>query len=247
MEQSIWELMSHGGGAMYVVVAFSVIALAVGIERAIAQWKFVTRARLLGDAVTRCLSRGAVEDGRSACERSPSPIADVFLVGYERLGRAKPEHVVTAVHRERLRVNQDLRSRLWMLGTIGATAPFVGLFGTVVGIMSAMGGFKGDESVKFSMVSGPISEALVVTAAGILVAVEAVILFNFFSQRAGRIATEMKLLTDEFLELLLDPPTETTAPRKAKKDTDEKSEASDAGKDKSKKTKGDDDGDREAA
>lgn len=246
MEQSIWELLGHGGGAMYVVVAFSVIALAVGIERAIAQWKFVTRARLLGDAVTRCLSRGAIEEGRSACERSPSPIADVFLVGYERLGRNKPEHVLTAVHRERLRVNQDLRSRLWMLGTIGATAPFVGLFGTVVGIMSAMGSFRGDESVKFSMVSGPISEALIVTAAGILVAVEAVILFNYFSQRANRIATEMKLLTDEFLELLLDPPTETTAPRKAKKDTDMKSEKSDD-EPKSKRTKGESDGDREQA
>ena len=47
-EQSVWELMSHGGGAMWVVVAFSVIALAVGIERAIAQWKFVSRARALG-------------------------------------------------------------------------------------------------------------------------------------------------------------------------------------------------------
>src|SRR3954454_23223465 len=140
MDQSIWDLLNHGGGSMWVVVAFSVVALAVGIERAIAQWKFVTHARALGETVTRCLARGALEEGRSACERSPSPIADVFLVGYERLGRAKPEHVATAVHRERLRVNQDLRARLWTLGTIGATAPFVGLFGTVVGIMSAMSG-----------------------------------------------------------------------------------------------------------
>src|SRR5687768_2221399 len=219
MENSIWDLMSHGGGAMWVVVAFSVVALAVAIERAIAQWKFVTRARALGDVVTRCLSRGALEEGRSACERSPSPIADVFLVGYERLGRAKAEHVATAVHRERLRVNQDLRARLWMLGTIGATSPFVGLFGTVVGIMSAMGGFKADDEVKFSMVSGPISEALIVTAAGILVAVEAVILFNFFSQRANRVATEMKLLTDEFLELLLEQPGDSQPSRAKKLDT----------------------------
>ena len=65
-----------------------------------------------------------------------------------------------------------------MLGTVGATAPFVGLFGTVVGIMTAMSGFKGDDEVKFAMISGPISEALIVTAVGILVAVEAVILFN---------------------------------------------------------------------
>jgi biopolymer transport protein ExbB len=246
MDQSIWELLNHGGGAMWVIVAFSVIAVAVAIERAIAQWKFVSRARSLGETVTRCLARGAIEEARSACERSPSPVADIFLVGYERLGRAKPEHVATAVHRERLRVNQDLRTRLWMLGTIGATSPFVGLFGTVVGIMTAMGGFKADEEVKFAMVSGPISEALIVTAAGILVAVEAVILFNYFSQRANRVATEMKLLTDEFLELLLDTPGETQPSRKGRReDIERETERDHSGK--TKRAKGDGDGDREAA
>lgn len=205
-DSSIWDLMSHGGYAMWFILAFSVISLAVAVERVIAQWQFTRRARALADTVGRCLQRGAVQEGRSACERSPSPLADVFLVGYERLGRGKVEHLASAVHRERLRVAGDLRNRLWMLGTIGATAPFVGLFGTVVGIMKAMGRFKGDEQVKFAMVSGPISEALVVTAAGILVAVEAVILYNFFNQRAGRIATELKLLTDEFLEQLVELP-----------------------------------------
>ena len=220
MDLSIWELMSHGGGAMWVVLGFSVVALAVGLERAISQWQFVTRARALGDAVTRCLARGAVEEGRSACERSPSPIADVFLVGYERMGRAKPDHVMTAVHRERLRVNQALRSRLWMLGTIGATAPFVGLFGTVVGIITGLGSFQKGQQVSFSDVAGPVSQALIVTAAGILVAVESVVLFNFFSQRASRIATEMKLLTDEFLELLLDAPQDSEPKRTKKLDRD---------------------------
>jgi len=250
MEQ-IWDFLSLGYGAMGIVVAFSVTALAVAIERAIAQWKFVTRARSLGDTVTRCLARGAVDEGRSACERSPSPVADVFLVGYARLGRAKPEHVATAVHRERMRVNQDLRVRLWVLGTVGATAPFVGLFGTVVGIMNAMGRFKGDENVSFSMISGPISEALVVTAVGIGVAVGAVVLFNFFSQRAARIATEMKLLTDEFLELLLDAP-EETQPTRSKVRRDEDRDPVDARDHKepremTKRAKGDGDGDREAA
>ncbi|MEZ4360688.1 MAG: MotA/TolQ/ExbB proton channel family protein [Kofleriaceae bacterium] len=233
MDTSIWQLLNHGGGSMWVVVAFSVIALAVAIERMIALYKFVGRASDLSETVNRCLTRGAVEDARSACSRSRSPMADIFLVGYERLGRAKADHVVTAVHRERQRVGQALRSRLWMLGTIGATAPFVGLFGTVVGIMSAMSGFKGDDEVRFSTVSGPISEALVVTAAGILVAVEAVILFNYFSQRAARIVGEMKLLTDEFLELLL----ETTD----KPDAGKTQGRDDAGK------RGGDDGDRQAA
>jgi biopolymer transport protein ExbB/TolQ len=247
MEQ-IWDFLSLGYGAMGIVMAFSVTALAVAIERAIAQWRFVTRARSLGDTVTRCLARGAVDEGRSACERSPSPVADVFLVGYERLGRAKPEHVVTAVHRERMRVNQDLRVRLWVLGTVGATAPFVGLFGTVVGIMNAMSRFKGDEEVKFAMVAGPISEALIVTAVGIGVAVGAVVLFNFFSQRASRIATEMKLLTDEFLELLLDTPGETQPTRKARRDDSERdADVRKEPRDVTKRAKGDGDGDREAA
>jgi len=248
MEQ-IWDLLSQGYGAMGIVMAFSVAALAVAIERAIAQWRFVTRARSLGETVTRCLARGAFDEGRSACERSPSPVADVFLVGYERLGRAKPEHVATAVHRERLRVNQDLRARLWVLGTVGATAPFVGLFGTVVGIMNAMEKFRGNDDVKFGDVSGPISAALIVTAAGIGVAVGAVVLFNFFSQRANRIATEMKLLTDEFLELLLDPPGETQPSRKAKHDDRDRGDVRDHNdtRDLTKRAKGDGDGDREAA
>ncbi|HSN27435.1 MAG TPA: MotA/TolQ/ExbB proton channel family protein [Kofleriaceae bacterium] len=237
----LWEF-SVVAVAFWTILGFSVVALAVAIERAIAQWSFVTRARALGDAVTRCLSRGAVEEGRSACERSPSPIADVFLVGYERLNRSKPEHVVTAVHRERLRVNQDLRARMWVLGTIGATAPFVGLFGTVVGIMKAMGQFHGEDEVKFAQVSGPISEALIVTAVGIMVAVMSVVFFNFFSQRANRIATEMKLLTDEFLELLLDPPGDSQPSRGKRPAADDDSSSS-----KPRTTKGDGDGTREAA
>ena len=224
MDSSIWDLMGHGGYAMWFIVAFSVVAMAVAIERAIAQWQFTPRARALADTVNRCLQRGALSEGRSACERSPSPLADVFLVGYQRLGRGKPQHLAPAVHRERQRVAADLKSRLWILGTIGATSPFVGLFGTVIGIMTAMGRFKKDEVVTMGMVSKPISEALVVTAAGIMVAVEAVILFNFFNQRAARIATEMKLLTDEFLELLGEVPPESTevgdADARSRKDKD---------------------------
>jgi biopolymer transport protein ExbB/TolQ len=215
------DIMNHGYGAMWAVVGFSVIAIAVAIERLIAQWRFVERARELSDNVGKALAKGATDDARSACERSPSPMADIYLVGLSRVGKSNPDHLGPAVQRERIRVATMLRTRLWMLGTIGATAPFVGLFGTVVGIMDAMGRFRGDETVKFAMISGPISEALIVTAAGILVAVEAVILFNYFSQRAGRIGAEMKLLSDEFVEQLVDMPASTKVSSKEdKKDKD---------------------------
>lgn len=225
-----WELMNHGGGTMYVVAAFSVIALAVGIERAMVQWNFVSRARALGEAINKSLLRGSVEDARSVCERSESPMADVFLVGIERYGRTKPDNVITSTHRERVRVQADLRNRLWMLGTIGATAPFVGLFGTVVGIVLGLDKFQADDTVTFGMVSGPVSSALIVTAAGIIVAVIAVIMFNYFSQRGARIGAEMKLQTDEFLELLLEQ--QPIATKDSRPESKSKKEGSDGDRDK---------------
>jgi biopolymer transport protein ExbB/TolQ len=227
---SIWDLLNHGGYAMWVVLAFSIIAVAVGIERAVAQWKFLTHARALSETVSRCLAKGALDEARSACERSPSPLADVYLVGYEKLGRTSTENLGSAVHRERVRVMVDLKNRLWVLGTIGATAPFVGLFGTVVGIMMAMQDIKKAGKSGLDVVAGPISEALIMTAAGILVAVEAVMIYNYFNQRLQRIALEMKMLTDEFLEMLVE-----NAPKGAR-------DAKEAAKDKDGKG-----GDREAA
>jgi biopolymer transport protein ExbB len=201
MEHSLWQIIEESY-SLWVIMAFSVVALAVAIERLGVQWKFLDRARALADTVHRCLGRGALEEGRSACERSRSPLADVFLVGYERMGRSKKASLEAAVNRERLRVIADLKTRLWILGTIGATAPFVGLFGTVVGILLAFGDIAEAGGGGLAVVSAGISEALYATAAGILVAVEAVIIYNFLNQRLARIALELKMLTDEFLELL---------------------------------------------
>jgi biopolymer transport protein ExbB/TolQ len=99
-----------------------------------------------------------------------------------------------------------MKRGLWILGTIGATAPFVGLFGTVWGIMRSFkdlgldvesGGTGGSAAV----MSG-ISEALIATAVGIVVAVEAVVLFNMFQARLSRLNIELKLIAEEFVDLL---------------------------------------------
>jgi biopolymer transport protein ExbB/TolQ len=202
MKHSLWEILEMAGGAMWVILAFSIIVLAVALDRAIAHWGYMSKAQALHDAVRRCLQRGAVDEARSACERSRSPLADVFLAGFERRGRSKAEHVASAVHRERVRVLSDLKSRTWLLGTIGATSPFVGLFGTVVGIIEGLGSIFEQKKNDLAIVAGPLSEALYATAAGILVAVEAVLVFNYLNQRLSKVALEMRLLTDEFLEIL---------------------------------------------
>ena len=202
MNLSFWKVIETGGVAMWVIVALSVLAIAVACERLALLWRFMDRARTLADTVTRCLGRGALAEGRAACERSKSPLADVFLVGFERQGRSSDIAVEQAVDRARQRVNLDMKLRLWILGTIGATAPFVGLYGTVVGIMAAFRSISEHGGGGFTVVSQGISEALVTTAAGIAVAVEAVVIYNYFNQRLARIAIEVKILTEEFLEAL---------------------------------------------
>jgi biopolymer transport protein ExbB len=95
-----------------------------------------------------------------------------------------------------------LRSRLWMLGTIGATAPFVGLFGTVVGIMEAFQKMVQSGHGGFTVVAAGISEALVATAGGIAVAIEAVVLYNYLNTHVQKLTVQFKLLAEEYLEIL---------------------------------------------
>jgi biopolymer transport protein ExbB len=209
LDTSLVGILKNGSASMWIIVACSVIALAVAVERAIALWGFAGKARTLADAVTRALYRGDLDDGRAHCERSGSPAADVFLAALVaatprpgQRGPPAPSRVAAAVDRERQQVNLKLRRNLWILGTVGATAPFVGLFGTVVGIMHAFRQMALTGQGGFAVVAAGISEALVTTAGGIAVAIEAVVLYNFLNVHVGKLALQLKLLTEEYLEIV---------------------------------------------
>lgn len=206
MFSHISAVLKAGGFTLLIMLACSVLAVAVAIERGIALWNFRARASALAEAVRRALYRGAVAEARTACERSNSPAAEFFLVGFERLGRSSPEALAAAVDRERTRVALGLRGPLWVMGTIGATTPFVGLFGTVVGIMAAFEAIGKTKQAGIEVVGPGIAEALISTAVGIGVAVAALVLFNYFQARLGRINVELKLLAEEFVELLRERP-----------------------------------------
>ena len=199
-------MVRQGGITMAMIVLASVIALFVAIERLIALWGVGSQARALGQSIARLLLRGEVAAARSAAERSTTITADIFRAGFERAAKTTGPSLDAAVDRVRIETTLRLKSKMWVLGTIGATTPFVGLFGTVVGIMKSFrdlgldvesGGSGGSAAV----MSG-ISEALVATAAGIIVAVEAVIFYNFFQSRLAKLSVELKLISEEFVELL---------------------------------------------
>ena len=195
-----------GGITMAVILLASVVALGVAIERLITLWGAGAKARELGQAIAKHLLRGDVAAARSAAERSTTISADIFRAGFERAAKNTGPSLDAAVDRERQQVALRMKRGLWVLGTIGATTPFVGLFGTVAGIMRSFrdlgldveaGGTGGSVAVMTG-----ISEALVATAAGIIVAVEAVVLYNVFQARLARLNVELKLISEEFVELL---------------------------------------------
>ena len=209
MFEKLYTVFKAGGFTLILMLAGSILAVAVAIERAIHLWSFQERARSLSDTVKRCLYRGAIAEARTACERSKSPLAEVFLVGFERLRRSSRTALGAAVDRERQRLSLGLRGPLWILGTIGATTPFLGLFGTVVGIMGAFRKIGENKQTGIEVVGPYISEALIATAVGIGVAVVALMLFNFFQARLGRINIELRLMVEEFVEILTEPTSQT--------------------------------------
>ncbi len=197
-----------GGVTLALLLFSSVVALGVAIERLLALWGASERSRELGDTVQKHLLRGDLTAARTATERSDAAVADIFLAGFERHERSRGtgEGVEAAVERERAQVSLRLRRNLWLLATIGSLTPFVGLFGTVAGIMRSFkdlgldvqaGGTGGTAAVMTG-----ISEALVATAVGILVAVQAMAFYNYFQARLSRLLVELRLLGDEFVESL---------------------------------------------
>lgn len=203
----IWTFASHGGYSMAVIILLSVVAAVVAIERAAALWGLADETRRLSACVIKALYRGDVAEARGACERSQTPFADLLLAAFSRYGKGSAARIAAAVERERTQVGIRLRSRLWVLGTIGAIAPFVGLFGTVIGIMAAFEDLAAQPGGGFAVVASGISEALIATAAGIAVALEAVVLFNYFSSRISALMLTLKVNAEEVLELLsLQPP-----------------------------------------
>ena len=202
---------SHVSVTLWIIIACSVIAIAVAVERAVALWRFGERTRQLGEAVAAALRRGDLDAARLECARSRSPMGEVLLAGLAQ-ARGRPGRAAAAVERARQELGWRLRRALWILATVGATAPFVGLFGTVLGIMSAFGEMARTGQGGFAVVAAGISEALVTTAGGIAVAIEAVVLYNFLNTHVARLAQRARLAGDEFLEALEEAPAAPRAP-----------------------------------
>src|SRR6185503_3459948 len=165
------EILKSGGGVMVatklIILAGSIAAVVIGIERALFLRGFSSKARELHEQVVRALLRGDAAIALHECDRSHVATAALYRAAFDRAGRT--DRVADAVDRARREVIQALRAPLWVLATLGAVMPFVGLFGTVVGILGAFHQIALTHQSGFDAVALPISEALITTAGGIAV------------------------------------------------------------------------------
>jgi len=145
-------------------------------------------------------------------EAEPLGMASIFVAGYREYNRLAGNgtvdraELVDGVHRA-MRVGlsreiETLESRLSFLATVGSTSPYVGLFGTVWGIMNSFRSLSTLQHVTVATVAPGISEALIATAMGLFAAIPAVIAYNRFSSNAESLIARYEVFVEEFLSIV---------------------------------------------
>lgn len=193
-----FSLVRTGGAVMAPLLLCSVVSLAVVLERS---WMLVRASRAaarLQKSVLAAWASGGVGDARALARLDNSPLALIYrhalsdetedLDLRDRLARR--HHAAATRH---------LKRGIWLLGTIGSLAPFIGLLGTVFGIVRSFEDMAQTGSGGFAVVAAGISEALVATAAGLLVGVLSIFAYNAFMVRIGNLSAEWRDWTDELL------------------------------------------------
>ncbi len=167
---------------LWLLVALSILSVAIMIERA---WFFATHTidvESLKTDLRRFLSKGNLADARARVKGSDASEMLIVAAGLDEAERG-PDSVAEAMVGQKARERMRLDRNLVFLGTLGNNAPFIGLFGTVLGIIRSFDDLAKNQAGGVGVVMAGISSALVATAVGLLVAIPAVVGFNFFNRR----------------------------------------------------------------
>ncbi len=201
--RSILQLVEHGGAVMYPLLLCSVLSVAVIIERL---WALARASRAtghLGRHVRDALEEGKLAEAAALCRGADGVMAEVVRAALANSDKS-PEAVDRLVQRKLGESIRKLRRNIWLLGTVGSLAPFIGLLGTVLGIIRAFENMAATGSGGFAVVAAGISEALIATAGGLLVGVLAIFAYNAFNVRINNMSAAMRDAADEIVQRLLD-------------------------------------------
>jgi len=211
---SMWHQMGWPA-RIVVLVLFVMSAWSIGvmIDRWIAFSSARKQSRVFAPAVAGALKDGKIDEAISIAEQNKrSHLAKVVTAGLQefqahQVSAEIPGETIEASKRALERasaiVHAELKRGVSTLATIGSTAPFVGLFGTVLGIIHAFQGISTAKSTGLAAVAGGISEALVTTAIGLFVAIPAVWIYNYFTTKVESFDVEMENSSSELIDYFI--------------------------------------------
>ena len=200
--KTIWEILQIGGFTMYILLFCSILSIAIFLERIIYYRKRskTKRAEFMMRAAS-ALKTGDIKKAMEICKETLSPFSKVVCSGLQLYGHHKRE-ISNAMEREITIETTKLERYTDIVGTIGNTAVYIGLFGTVLGIIRAFHDIAATGAGGMSIVIGGVAEALVCTATGLFVAIPAVIAFNYFTKKVGHFMDDMELCASELTDLI---------------------------------------------
>ena len=197
----MFELVKTGGWVMWPIIFSSIAAMAIIGERLWSlQRKYVIPASLMPQ-VRQWLASNELDSARIELLRNSSPLGKILAAGLVNRDHSR-EVIKEAVEDAGRHAVPDLERFLNSLGTIAAITPFLGLFGTVIGMIDMFAGISTQGIGDPAVVAGGIAQALVTTAAGIAVAIPSVMFYRYFRGRVNELLVEMEQEAIKLIEIM---------------------------------------------
>jgi biopolymer transport protein TolQ len=220
LSNDIIQMMVHAGLVVKIVLSILLLFSLISWTIIFTKWNLLRKAKQETDYFLELFweNKEFAKVFDESDDLTNSPIANLFRSGYSELGRTRSlqpnlgsgdetgiqlyvENIERTLKKTLIQQNHRLEKALSFLATTGNAAPFIGLFGTVWGIMEAFRGIGLKGSASLAVVAPGISEALIATAVGLAAAIPAVVAYNF-SQRVMELRTEMDSFNSDFLGII---------------------------------------------
>ena len=197
---SFFEIVQRGAIATYPLILLSILSVAVILERLWSLRDAGGNTERLSASILDSIRHGRNDLAMALCRQNQElPAARLFLAALTQSGAESLERATALMNEAIYEEGLKLKKNLWILGTVASSAPFIGLLGTVVGIIKSFENMAVVGTGGFSVVAAGISEALVATALGLGVAIIALVFYNYFQVRVSNLSNlcriqAMKLL-----------------------------------------------------
>jgi biopolymer transport protein ExbB len=182
------EIIHKGAIATYPLILMSIISVTVVLERLWSLRNISSITLRITESLLEPVKKGQRDLAIAICKQNAhSPAGRIFLNALNQEGHLTVDAINAFATEAMFEETQKLKKHLWILGTVASSAPFIGLLGTVVGIIKSFESMAIAGTGGFAVVAAGISEALVATALGLAVAIIAVIFYNYFQTRIGNL------------------------------------------------------------